>query len=303
MNEKLKMSLLLSPGELAKSLDDERLVVIDCRFNLLVPEAGREAWGEAHIPGAFYADLDNDLAGSITTTSGRHPLPDPDDFGRLLGSWGVTPETKVIAYDDAGGAVAARLWWLLRWVGHQHVGLLNGGWQAWQASGLTTDASIPELLSACYPVAPDAMPVTAVEEVQQGIASGELVLIDARDAKRFAGLAEPIDTRAGHIPGSVNRPFQANLDDNMCFLPLAELRREFAALLSGHRQGQGQGVEQLVCMCGSGVTACHNLFAMELAGVADNSGAAAALYVGSWSEWIRSAGRPVSPLVSESNAQ
>jgi thiosulfate/3-mercaptopyruvate sulfurtransferase len=283
------MSLLLNPVELAESLDDGRLVIVDCRFNLLAPEAGRQMWQETHIPGAFYADLDKDLAGPITATSGRHPLPDPEDFGHLLGSWGVRPETTVIGYDDVGGAVAARLWWLLRWVGHPHVGLLNGGWQAWLASGLPTDAGIPELLSACYPVTPGSMPVISVDEVQQGLGNGELILLDARDAKRFAGESEPIDSRAGHIPGALNRPFQANLDDDRQFLSADKLCREFDALLSG------QGAAQLACMCGSGVTACHNLFAMERAGIKEGSGASAALYVGSWSEWIRSADRSCEP--------
>jgi thiosulfate/3-mercaptopyruvate sulfurtransferase len=285
------MTLLLNAQQLAKRRAADKLVVVDCRFNLLVPEAGRQMWQAGHIPEAFYADLDKDLAGKITAASGRHPLPDPEDFARLLGSWGVTPETTVIAYDDAGSAVAARLWWLLRWVGHQHVGLLDGGWQAWLGSAMPVETSAPELFSGRYPVAPGAMPVIAVNDVDYGLVNDSLTLLDARDAKRFAGLSEPIDTRAGHIPGSLNRPFQANLDGNMQFLSPAELRREFAALLSG------RVAEQLACMCGSGVTACHNLFAMELAGVALSM--PAALYVGSWSEWIRSADRPVSPLAEE----
>jgi thiosulfate/3-mercaptopyruvate sulfurtransferase len=283
------MSLLLNPDELSARLDSDELVVVDCRFNLLKPEVGRQSWEKGHIPGAFYADLDMDLAGRITATSGRHPLPDPGDFARLLGTWGVRPETTVIAYDDAGGAVAARLWWLLRWVGHQQVGLLDGGWQAWLASGMPVDTNTPALFSGLYPVDPGAMPVIAVNDVQHRLANGSLTLLDARDAKRFAGLAEPIDTRAGHIPGSLNRPFQANLDANMHFHSAGELREEFAALLSG------QNAEQLACMCGSGVTACHNLFAMERAGVQDNLAGSAALYVGSWSEWIRSADRPCEP--------
>jgi thiosulfate/3-mercaptopyruvate sulfurtransferase len=291
------MSLLLNVAQLAERQQDERLVVVDCRFNLLVPEAGRQLWEAGHIPGAFYADLDTDLAGKLTATSGRHPLPEPEDVARLLGSWGVTPDTTVIAYDDAGGAVAARLWWLLRWIGHEQVGLLDGGWQAWQASGMPADVSAPELVAGHYPVAPGSMPVITVEAVQNGLLNGSLTLLDARDAKRFAGLAEPIDSRAGHIPGSLNRPFQANLDGNMQFLSAAALRGEFAALLAT------QGSKQLACMCGSGVTACHNLFAMEWAmestmestGVAADLTLPAALYVGSWSEWIRSADRAMSP--------
>ncbi|MCP4927918.1 MAG: sulfurtransferase [Gammaproteobacteria bacterium] len=283
------MSLLLNADQLANSPDDGKLVIVDCRFNLLAPEAGRDMWQEAHIPGAFYADLDKDLAGPVTATSGRHPLPDPEGFSRLLGSWGVRPDTTVVAYDDVGGAVAARLWWLLRWVGHPHVGLLNGGWQAWLASGLPTDSNIPELLSACYPVIPGSMPTISVDEVQQGLGSGELTLLDARDTKRFAGKSEPIDTRAGHIPGAWNRPFQANLAKDKQFLSTDKLCREFDALITAQR------ATQLASMCGSGVTACHNLFAMELAGITSDSGAPAALYVGSWSEWLRSPDRPCEP--------
>jgi len=283
------MSLLLNPDELAEGRNNDALVIVDCRFNLLVPDAGRQAWEAGHIPGAYYADLDKDLAGAVTATSGRHPLPDPGVFASLLGSWGVTPETTVIAYDDAGGAVAARLWWLLRWVGHQHAGLLDGGWQAWQAAGQPTDTSHPVLVAGLYPVTPAVMPVISAGDVERGLANAELVLIDARDARRFAGEAEPIDTRAGHIPGTLNRPFQANLNDDRQFLSPDVLHREFAELLA---DGEGR---QLACMCGSGVTACHNLFAMERAGIKDGSYAPAALYVGSWSEWIRSADRPCEP--------
>jgi thiosulfate/3-mercaptopyruvate sulfurtransferase len=216
-------------------------------------------------------------------------LPTSEDFARLLGSWGVTPATQVIVYDDVGGAVAARLWWLLRWVGHAQVNLLDGGLPAWLAADYPVDNQQPDMWSGRYPVAPGAMPTIEVEDVATGLERSTLALIDARDVKRFAGLSEPIDTRAGHIPGALNRPFKANLNDDGHFLTPVALRTEFDALLKGQENAQ------LACMCGSGVTACHNVLAMELAGVTSDSGAVAALYVGSWSEWIVSMDRPCDP--------
>ena len=284
------LNILITAPELAERHESEGIVVVDCRFKLLKPEAGRQAWEESHVPGAYYADLDKDLAAPRRTDSGRHPLPNSEDFARLLGSWGITPATQVIVYDDVGGAVAARLWWLLRWVGHAQVSLLDGGYPAWLAAGHPVDNQQPEMRSGRYPVVPGAMPTIEVDEVATGLEQSTLALIDARDVKRFAGLSEPIDTRAGHIPGALNRPFQANLNDNGHFLAPADLRTEFDALL------KGQEAAQLACMCGSGVTACHNVLAMELAGVTADSDTVAALYVGSWSEWIVSTHRPCDPV-------
>jgi thiosulfate/3-mercaptopyruvate sulfurtransferase len=301
MVEKMPMNLLITPKQLAglnthshaQAQLARSLVIVDCRFNLLKPEAGRQSWAASHISGAFYADLDKDLAAPRRADSGRHPLPDPTEFADLLGSWGVEPETHVVVYDDAGGAVAARLWWLLRWVGHSHVSLLDGGFTAWQAGGFPVDALRPELVSGHYPMQPGSMPTLAVAEVQTGLSENGLALLDARAAGRFAGQSEPIDTRAGHIPGTLNRPFQQNLDTGGNFRPPAELADEFRALLAANAG------KQLAVMCGSGVTACHNLFAMELAGVQAELGYVPALYVGSWSEWIQSAERPCSPPVTD----
>lgn len=282
------MQILISPQELAAELGSADLVIVDCRFDLLQPGAGLEAWQAGHIKGAFYADLDNDLAAPVTADSGRHPLPDPETFAGLLGAWGILPSTRVVAYDDAGGAIAARLWWLLGWAGHTHAMLLDGGFSAWQAEGLPVDQSVPALQQGIYPISPGSLPIMTTDEVQIAGEAGQLTLIDARDSRRFAGEVEPIDTRAGHVPGAVNRPFQANLDAAGRFLPVPQLRDEFAALLNS------AGQKNVACMCGSGVTACHHLFAMQLAGLKPQ----ASLYVGSWSEWIRD---PLRPCVPDDN--
>jgi len=270
--------MLISAQELANTPD---AVIVDCRFNLLEPQAGRRAWEAGHIPGAYYADLDKDLAAAVGPLTGRHPLPDRDAFAALLGSWGVTPDTTVVAYDNAGGALAGRLWWLLRWAGHRHAMLLDGGLQAWEAAGLPLDSAQPALGSGRYPMAQNAMPVVSADEVADGLASGQLTLVDARDAARFAGDVEPIDKVAGHVPGAINRPLSENLDEHGHFKPAAQLRAEFDELLDNRPAA-------VASMCGSGVTACHNLFAMELAGLPP-----AALYVGSWSGWISDPARPV----------
>jgi thiosulfate/3-mercaptopyruvate sulfurtransferase len=281
--------LLVQAGELADSINHPDLVIVDCRFSLLDPEAGRKAWQEGHIPGAFYADLDQDLAGPITTSSGRHPLPDPQQFATLLGSWGVIPETHVVVYDAAGGAVAARLWWLLRWVGHEHVTLLDGGYPAWQEQHLPVSVDHPVVHQGSYPVTPGSMPVISTPEVEEGLQAGTLVLVDAREAERFAGRAEPIDSQAGHILGSHNRPFRTNLDALGRFRGPADLKESLRDLLS-------ETDRQLVSMCGSGVTACQNIFAIELASEDSDEVAVPTLYAGSWSEWVRSADRPVETI-------
>jgi thiosulfate/3-mercaptopyruvate sulfurtransferase len=279
-------SLLISAARLAADIHRDDQLIVDCRFNLKQPKAGREAWDSGHIPGAFYADLDKDLAAPVTEDSGRHPLPDPGAFAALLGSWGLTPEMRVIAYDNAGGGVAARLWWLLRWAGHEHALLLDGGLPAWEANEGVLDTTQPSTREGSYPIKPGSMPVIAVADLQYALDRGQLQLTDARDVRRFAGIREPIDSVAGHVPGAVNLPFQQALDEYGCFKSADELKALYAAGLS-------ESDKAVVCMCGSGVTACHTVFAMELAGLVPDQIATPALYVGSWSEWIRSVDRPV----------
>jgi thiosulfate/3-mercaptopyruvate sulfurtransferase len=252
-------------------------------------EAGLRAYHEGHIPGARYAHLDDDLAARRGPATGRHPLPDAADFAARLADWGITPATRVIAYDAAGGALAARLWWLLRWAGHQRVALLDGGLPAWTAAGLPleTGAVTPgTTVTTPYPVRPGSMPTVTTAELQRRLAAG-VTLLDARDSQRFAGVTEPIDARAGHVPGARNWPFSNNLDADGRFLPVDELQGRLASWLGA------PGHNGIVSMCGSGVTACHTLFALEYAGLTAAMPAYPALYVGSWSEWIADPDRPV----------
>lgn len=273
---------IIQPHELLPHLGDARWTVFDCRFELANPEAGRLAYGANHIPGATYAHLDEDLSGPIGPATGRHPLPDPQTFAARLGAWGVGNDSQVIAYDAANGAYAARLWWLLRWVGHHAVAVLDGGFAAWQRAGLPVDSRTPAPRPATFvPHVRDAAWLTT-DAVAETLAGGDIALVDARAADRFAGRNETLDPIAGHVPGARNHPLSGNLDAEQRFLPPAELRRRWLATLGGAPSAQA------VCMCGSGVTACHSLLALEIAGLAG-----ARLYPGSWSEWIRDPSRPV----------
>ncbi len=258
-------------------------MIVDCRFDLMQPQAGQQAYSKAHIPGAFYADLDGDLAAAADPAAGgRHPLPNPESFARSLGKWGLSEDRLLIAYDDAAGAIAARLWWLVRWMGHRAVAVLDGGWNAWERAGLPIDSSIPEFHSTSFIGVPGSMTLVDAGAVEAGLAESRLLLIDVRSRPRFAGLEEPLDPVAGHIPGSVNLPFAENLAEDGRFRSAGELANIYRALLGDHP------VEETACMCGSGVTACHALLAMEIAGLRG-----AALYAGSWSDWISSSQRPV----------
>ncbi|MEM9056243.1 MAG: sulfurtransferase [Pseudomonadota bacterium] len=273
---------LVSPGVLAQHLGAADWRVVDCRFSLADPAAGHQLWRDGHIPGAVYANLDRHLASAVEPGSGRHPLPSPRAFAKRLGAWGITRDTQVVAYDDAGGAFAARLWWLLRWVGHEAAAVLDGGLPAWLRAGHALSDELPEPEATTYDAQP--RPELAIErrQLRAMLTAGTGVLLDARDAERFMGEREPLDTRAGHIPGARNYPFPANLDDDGVFLKPAQLRACFGAAL------QDAEPQSVVMMCGSGVTACHNLLAMDVAGLPG-----ARLYPGSWSEWIADPSRPV----------
>ncbi|HZT03803.1 MAG TPA: sulfurtransferase [Steroidobacteraceae bacterium] len=283
---------LITPRQLAARLEDPDLAVIDCRFDLLRPQWGREAYASARIPHALYADLDHDLSGRRSPSTGRHPLPAIDELAAQLGQWGIDAQTHVVAYDQGSGAYAARLWWLLRWLGHTRVAVLDGGFTAWQEEKLPLDTGpICEAPAGRPPrrfePRPDADMVVSTSEIEGLIGSGEIaaadqVLIDARSAERFAGRGETIDPVAGHIPGARNHPFADNLDSTGRFLDRGTLRERFANSLAGVPP------DAAICMCGSGVTACHNLLAMEVAGLEG-----ARLYAGSWSEWIRDPKHPI----------
>lgn len=275
-------SALVSPAQLATELGSSGLVLLDCRFNLLDSEAGKQAFLEGHIPGARYADLNKDLAGPIGPATGRHPLPRARDLQRCLGAWGIDEQSTVVAYDDVGGAIAARAWWLLKWLGHQEAALLDGGLSAWLAGNypLEIDAVEPEM--RVYLGRPGQRAVYDTAAIEVGLGDGEIVLLDARDEKRFCGTQEPIDRIAGHVPGAINAPFQHNLSTDSRFLSAMALAELYAPMLGKH------SADKVVCMCGSGVTACHNIFAIELCGYESPS-----LYVGSWSEWVGSGDRPI----------
>jgi thiosulfate/3-mercaptopyruvate sulfurtransferase len=274
---------LIGVDALAKHLADDEWIVVDCRFTLTDAPAGRKAYERGHIPGARYAHLDNDLARAPRPTDGRHPLPDAEEFAATLGRWGITPAAMVVAYDDGSGAIAARLWWLLGWLGHERRAVLDGGFAGWQQAGLPIDSQVPTVVPRRYERTglSNGVPVVTSNELPARQAAGGL-LVDARAAPRYRGEQEPIDPVAGHVPGARNRPFSANVTASGRFRPAHELRAELDQLLAG------RAPTQLIAMCGSGVTACHLLLAMEHAGLGG-----AALYAGSWSEWIRDARRPV----------
>ncbi len=256
-------------------------VLIECSFDLFDADAGERAWRAGHPDGAHYLHLDRDLAGSKTGTNGRHPLPERAAFARTLARCGITPQSQVVSFDRQGGVYAARLWWMLRWMGHADAAVLDGGVEAWLAAGGTLSTS--EYSPASTAPYPDRKPLAAVcsaLELAQSI--GRVRLIDARAPERFRGEVEPLDAQAGHIPGALNRFFKENLAPGGTFKPAGELRAAFLPLLVGH------DAEHVVHQCGSGVTACHNLLAMEVAGLTGSN-----LYPGSWSEWSADPARPV----------
>lgn len=274
---------LISIADLARQLDDPGLVVFDCRHDLMNRSMGTESYARSHLPGARFAHVDHDLAGALNGRNGRHPLPDRDAFVAWLGRMGVTNLTQVVAYDSGGGMYAARLWWMLRyWLGHEKAAVLDGGWDAWLKTGhpMTTTAPVPR--AAVYEPRPVAAPPATAAEVLAHIGQGDMLVIDARAADRFRGQNETIDPVGGHIPGAVNRFFRDNLDPMGFFRPAAELRSAFQPLLGDRPAGQ------IVHQCGSGISACHNLLAMEIAGLPGSR-----LYPGSWSEWCSDPGRPV----------
>ena len=271
---------------LSVSAEHNNVVVIDCRFSLMEPGLGQKQYFESHIPNAAYAHLDHDLAGPITAVSGRHPLPEVNDFAAKLKAWGVHNNSQVVVYDHGPGAIAARLWWMLRWIGHKNGALLNGGFNAWCEAGLalSSEPFKPSAHDDVLSVSADQNMWLSTKDVQRDMS--DIVLIDARSEDRFNGLVEPIDFVAGHVPGANNMPLEENLDPNGCFLDSGQLNQRFQSIAIGC--GEDGDYHRVVHMCGSGVTACHNLLAMEMAGMHGSR-----LYVGSWSEWIRDPNRLV----------
>lgn len=265
---------------LAAALGRDDLAIVDCRFVLSDPDAGETAWRHSHIPGAVYAHLDRDLSNHARGSGGRHPWPDADAFTSTLGAWGITPTHQVVAYDDGDGAFAARLWFLLRALGHARVAVLDGGFAHWQALALPLDAATPSQEVRRYAAQFDQARLLDAQAVQAHLAHAGL-LVDARGGERFRGEVEPIDRKAGHVPGAINRPYANNLVDGR-FKSRQRLQAEFREMLGARR------AQDMVAMCGSGVTACHHLLAMEHAGLPG-----AKLFTGSWSGWIEDPARPV----------
>lgn len=273
---------LVSAEQTAAHLDDPQWVICDCRHDLANHSAGYKAYRAGHIPGARFLHLDVDLSGPKTGLTGRHPLPHPATFCLRLGALGISNNTQVIAYDETGGVYASRLWWMLRWVGHTKVAVLDGGWQAWTQAGLPVTVAQPAVEAASFSGKPQTRIAVDSAQVLENLQERKALVLDARSSDRYRGENETLDPVAGHIPGAANRFFKLNLDTDGRFKAAAALKQEFGTMLDGHAP------DAIVHQCGSGVTACHNLLAMEVAGLPGSR-----LYPGSWSEWVSDRRRPV----------
>jgi thiosulfate/3-mercaptopyruvate sulfurtransferase len=270
----MAFTTLIDTATLDSHAADPSFVIVDCRFSLEDPEWGHRAYTEAHVPGALHADLKRDLSAAPTGTNGRHPIPSVEHLRRAFGRLGIDAGRQVVAYDQDTGIFAARLWWLLRWLGHDAVAVLDGGFAQWVAEGRPTTSRAELAAVRHFAGEPRGDWLQTAEDVEASIRRGDGRLVDARAPERFSGAVEPIDRVAGHIPGARNYFFKRSLDERGRFLPPKVLRQQLAAALDGARP------EETTCYCGSGVTACHNLLAMEHAGLPG-----AKLYAGSWSEW------------------
>jgi thiosulfate/3-mercaptopyruvate sulfurtransferase len=280
----MSIAQLISPQQLAERQQQPGLVILDCRSSLEDLDYGQRSYAEGHIEGSCYADLLNDLSGEIKKgVTGRHPLPNPQMLIERLQTWGVNNDSDIVLYDDGPGAFAARAWWLLAWLGKREgVFILDGGLKAWHAAGLPLSLDSASHKQGFFSGQPDESLVLTAQELQERLGQPELTLIDARAPARFRGEVEPIDRVAGHIPGAQCAAFTDNLGADGRFLPAEQLKQRFAQTLAG------RSPDNLVAYCGSGVTACHNLFALCLAGYPLGG-----LYAGSWSEWITDPAREV----------
>lgn len=267
---------LISPDWLYTHLNHPQVVIVDCRFSLMQPELGRQQYETAHIPGASYLDLNQDLSGPLAVHGGRHPLPEVEPLTETLNALGIHSEpphgpTLVVAYDDSRLAFAARLWWLLRYLGHDRVAVLDGGFSGWQAMGYPTDRDIPSPQSGRFVPIPQPQKLVDIEAVKQRKAPPQVVLVDSREAERYRGEQEPIDPIAGHIPGALNYPWHAITDAQSRVHPIQQQQQRWVSI---------KDAEEIIVYCGSGVTACVNLLSLELAGIQTGK-----LYAGSWSDW------------------
>ena len=273
---------LIQAEELARRLIDPRLRIFDCRFDLARPDYGRGRYDDEHLPGAIYADLNRDLAAPATAVSGRHPLPAASEFEARLRAWGVNDDSPVVAYDDGNAMYTSRLWWMLRWLGHDDVAVLDGGLRRWEQLGLPLEDEVCAHAPGNFVARLRADCAVDAAAVLARLGDPTVRILDARAPERYRGEVEPIDAVAGHVPGARNHPFTTSLDAGGRFRPAHELRAAFSASLAG------VPAERAIAMCGSGVTACHLLLALEHAGLHG-----ARLYPGSWSEWSRDPARPV----------
>ena len=280
----MPVAQLISPQALNERQSQPGLIILDCRFALEDPDYGLRSYAEGHIEGAQFADLERDLSGPVTKgVTGRHPLPDPDELIERLRGWGINNDSDVVLYDDGPGAFAARAWWLLAWLGKRDgVFVLDGGLKAWHAAGFPLNLDSVKVPRGHFDGAPDNQLLIKAQALQKRLNDPALTLIDARALPRFRGEVEPIDPVAGHIPGAQCAAFGENLDSSGRFLPVEQLNQRFAEKLGD------RSPDELVAYCGSGVTACHNLFALALAGYPLGK-----LYAGSWSEWINDPQRGV----------
>ena len=273
---------LISATNLRAHLADPQWKIFDVRHDLFDLEAGRRAFNTGHIPGAQFASIDDDLSGAKTGRNGRHPLPPRDAMIERFRAWGIGNDTQIVAYDAHGGQFAARLWWLARWLGHRTAAVLDGGWPAWLAADGPVSTDIPVRGRGHFDAGDSLVGVVDTRRVLAGLSGRDPLLVDARLPERYRGETEPIDPVAGHIPGALNRPWTQNLTADQRFRPASELRAEFLAL------SDAVPPASVAHQCGSGVTACHNVLAMEIAGLPGSQ-----LYSGSWSEWIADPSRPV----------
>jgi len=276
---------ILSAAELNKNLSDPDWAIMDCRFDFDKPELGYQEYLAGHIPGSLYIDLERDLSSEIIPgKTGRHPLPDKKILADRFSSWGIDGSTNVVAYDNENGALAARLWWLLRWLGHENAAVLNGGWPAWEMEKYPVETSEAAREPRKFSPIEHSQYIANADFVEDVRLDPDYLLVDSRAAERYWGLNETIDPIAGHIPGAVTAPYAGNLDQQSFFMNVELLKERFENLL------EGIPTENVIFYCGSGVTACHNIVAMIEAGYEMPK-----LYTGSWSEWITDSNRPIGP--------
>ncbi len=273
---------LISTHQLAEHLTDPNWIIVDCRFDLTNPSWGFADYQRGHIPGAVYAHLDNDLAGPVTPSTGRHPLPTPDQMALTFGKLGIRNTSQVVVYDTVGGGFAGRLWWMLRYCNHASVAVLDGGYAKWKAESLPTQCGVQTNPPAAFSPQIQSHMLVTTEQVQQAVSARNAILIDARAPIRYRGEQEPIDPVAGRIPGALNRFHAQNLTPEGAFLSPAEISAQFNVLL------EGRSTSDAIVYCGSGVTSCHHIVALAAAGLP-----LPRLYIGSWSEWIRNPSRPI----------